>query len=89
MLNVELLNYFQIFKYLTDKYRPSWGWIYPLIFGNRVKPVDDDKASQYKNADHPGTPESFESFVIGGARGGGGSDYPGSYSGTANVEPRS
>ena len=24
MLNVELLNYFQIFRYLTDKSRPSW-----------------------------------------------------------------
>ena len=50
-----------------------------------VKPVDDSKASIYKNSDHAGTPENFKQFVIGGARGGGGSNYTGSYSGTACV----
>ena len=45
-----------------------------------VKPVDDNKASQYKNSDHAGTPENFKSFVIGGARGGVGSNFTGSYS---------
>ena len=49
-----------------------------------VKPVDDNKASQYKNSDHAGTPENFKSFVIGGARGGGGSNFTGSYSGTGS-----
>ncbi len=49
-----------------------------------VKPVDDNQASQYKNSDHAGTPENFKQFVIGGARGGGGSNYTGSYSGTAS-----
>jgi RHS repeat-associated protein len=52
-----------------------------------VKPVDDNSASQYKNSDHAGTPESYKSFVTGGARGGGGSNYTGSYSGTASVTP--
>lgn len=47
-----------------------------------VKPVDDNQASQYQNSDHAGTPENFKSFVIGGARGGGGSNYTGSYSAT-------
>ncbi len=47
-----------------------------------VKPVDDNQASQYKNSDHAGTPETFKAFVIGGARGGGGSNWTGSYSGT-------
>jgi hypothetical protein len=52
-----------------------------------VKPVDDTKASIYKNSDHAGTPENFKSFVIGGATGGGGSNYTGSLSGTVSVGP--
>jgi hypothetical protein len=51
-----------------------------------VKPVDDNKASIYKNSDHAGTPENFKQFVIGGARGGGGSNYTGSLSGTVCVK---
>lgn len=49
-----------------------------------VKPVDDNQGSQYQNSDHAGTPENFKQFVTGGARGGGGSNYTGSYSGTAS-----
>jgi hypothetical protein len=49
-----------------------------------VKPVDDKKASAYKNSDHAGTPENFKSFVIGGATGGGAANYTGSYSGTGS-----
>ena len=49
-----------------------------------VKPVDDNEASQYKNSDHAGTPENVKAFVIGGARGGGGSNFTGSYSGTGS-----
>lgn len=52
-----------------------------------VKPVDDNKASSYKNSDHAGTPEFFRSDLIGGARGGGGSNFTGSYSGTASCTP--
>ena len=52
-----------------------------------VKPVDDNRASQYKNSDHAGTPENFKSHVIGGATGGGGSNYTGAYSGTVAVGP--
>jgi hypothetical protein len=50
-----------------------------------VKPVDGNQANPYPNSDHAGTPENFKSFVTGGARGGGGSNYTGSYSGTASV----
>lgn len=50
-----------------------------------VKPVDSNSASIYLNSDHAGTPESFKTFVIGGARGGGGSNFTGSLSGTASV----
>jgi hypothetical protein len=52
-----------------------------------VKPVDDNKASIYKNADHAGTPENFKSFVTGGAMGGGGTNYTGGYSGSKSVRP--
>jgi hypothetical protein len=52
-----------------------------------VKPVDDTKASQYKNSDHAGTPENFKSGTTGGATGGGASNYTGSYSGTGSVGP--
>ena len=55
----------------------------PSLLG--VKPVDDSKASQYKNGDHAGTPESFKQYVIGGATGGGGANYTGGLSGTASV----
>src|SRR5262249_35117183 len=45
------------------------------------------------NSDHAGTPEgsldvvSLKKYVVGGARGGGGSDFTGSWSGTVNVVP--
>jgi hypothetical protein len=48
-----------------------------------VKPVDGDKSNPYPNSDHAGTPENFKPFVTGGARGGGGSNWTGSYSGTS------
>jgi hypothetical protein len=51
-----------------------------------VKPVDDNQASAYKNSDHAGTPENFKTFVVGGARGGGGSNFTGSLSATAGVQ---
>jgi len=52
-----------------------------------VKPVDDKKASSFKNPDPAGTPESFKQFVIAGARGGGGSNFVGTYSGTGSATP--
>lgn len=52
-----------------------------------VKPVDDNSASAYANSHHAGTPENFTAYVVGGARGGGGSNYTGSYSGTAASAP--
>jgi hypothetical protein len=47
-----------------------------------VKPVDGNVANAYHNSDHAGTPENFKPYVNGGARGGGGSNWTGSYSGT-------
>ena len=50
-----------------------------------VKPVDGSTQNPYNNSDHAGTPENFKSFVIGGARGGGGSNFTGSWSGTKSA----
>jgi hypothetical protein len=50
-----------------------------------VKAVDSNSASTYKNSDHAGTPEAFKTFVTGGARGGGGSNWTGSYSATVSI----
>jgi hypothetical protein len=53
-----------------------------------VKPTDDNHASQYQNSDHAGTPENEKQYMgSGGATGGGGSNYTGSYSGTGSVTP--
>ena len=57
-----------------------------------VKPTHTH-ACLYNNSDHAGTPEGvdpgsgllFKSFVVGGARGGGGSNWTGSWSGTVGV----
>ncbi|WP_284322317.1 hypothetical protein [Dyella acidisoli] len=67
----------------------NWQWaaaVYTNFSSNYalldVKPTDDTKASSYQNSDHAGTPETYKPYVIGGARGGGGSNWTGSYSGT-------
>lgn len=52
-----------------------------------IKPVDDDSASEYHNSDHAGTPENYKSFVTGGATGGGGANFTGSYGATEWVSP--
>lgn len=52
-----------------------------------VKPCDDNQASIYQNSDHAGTPENFKTYVVGGARGGGGSNFTGSMSATGSVTP--
>jgi hypothetical protein len=72
----------------------NWQWaaaVYTSFSTNLgslgVKPIDASSGSQYNNSDHAGTPESFKTNVTGGARGGGGSNYTGSYSATASVCP--
>jgi hypothetical protein len=69
----------------------SWKWgaaVYTSFSSNYnalgVKPVDGSTKNPYHNSDHAGTPENFKSFVTGGARGGGGSNFTGSYSATAS-----
>jgi len=72
----------------------QWQWsaaVYTSFDGDPnalgVKPVDDNHASAYASSDHAGTPEAFKTEVIGGARGGGGSNFTGSLSATAGVVP--
>jgi hypothetical protein len=70
----------------------NWQWataVYTSFNSNYsllgVKPTDDNSASIYHNSDHAGTPENYKQNVIGGAMGGGGSNYTGSYSGTGGI----
>jgi hypothetical protein len=69
----------------------NWQWaaaVYQSLGTNYntlgIKPTDAPGGSLYLNSDHGGTPEAYKGFVAGGARGGGGSNYTGSYSGTSN-----
>ncbi|HLQ39077.1 MAG TPA: hypothetical protein VK348_14805 [Planctomycetota bacterium] len=53
-----------------------------------AKPIDGASVlNPYMNSDHAGTPENFayQGNVVGGARGGAGSNFTGSYSGTAKT----
>jgi hypothetical protein len=60
-----------------------------------VKPSHCATCAGYNGGDHAGTPEGtdtatgqpFKKYVIGGARGGGGSNFTGSWSGTVKVSP--
>jgi PKD repeat protein len=70
----------------------KWKWaaaVYTSFSANYsalgVKPVDDQKISQYQNTDHAGTPQNYKSYVTGGATGSGGTNYVGLYSGTVTV----
>ncbi len=77
----------------------AWKWgaaVYTTFTTNYnvlgVKPTHS-QTCLYQNGDHAGTPEGvdpnsgrpFKDFVIGGARGGGGSNWTGSWSGTQSV----
>jgi hypothetical protein len=83
-------------SFATDRAGVSLNWqaaaaVYPTFSSNPgalgVKPVDDNMASIYLNSDHAGTPENFKGNVVGGATGGGGSNFTGSYSPTVSVIP--
>ena len=50
-----------------------------------IKPTHTAACAYPNNSDHAGTPENDKSFVVGGATGGGGSDWTGGWSGTASV----
>jgi hypothetical protein len=85
-----------MFVSMTPGLNVQWQWA-AAVYNNPnfgldlsqlgVKPTDDNKASVYQNSDHAGTPELWEPYVVGGAAGGGGSNFTGSYSGTAACTP--
>lgn len=51
-----------------------------------VKTLHGTKLDGYPNGDQAGTPEAYKSYVTGGAAGGGGSNYTGSYSSTIGIQ---
>jgi YVTN family beta-propeller protein len=51
-----------------------------------VKPMDTDFDNPGTNHDLAGTPENYKQFVIPGARGKGGKNYTGTYSGSKEIE---
>jgi hypothetical protein len=76
----------------------SWQWgaavytclpqppgVYNLL---NIKPTHQN-ACNVNNGDHAGTPQNpaFRQCVTGGARGGGGSNFTGSWSGTVSTKP--
>ncbi len=73
----------------------NWQWaaaVYTTFNANNgvlgVKATDDNQHDcTYHNSDHAGTPEQYKSSVVGGARGGGGSNYTGGLSGTQTISP--
>ena len=72
----------------------SWKWSAAAYksFGTdpnalNVKPVDNNTLSVYHNGDQSGTPETFKTQVVKGALGGGGTNYTGTFTSSANVKP--
>lgn len=69
----------------------SWKWS-AAVYSNfttdynalQILPAHGNSCSG-GSGDHAGTPEAFKQFVLGGARGGGGSNFTGSWSGTQDV----
>lgn len=69
----------------------SWKWgaaVYSTFSTDynalQILPAHGNSCSA-AGGDHAGTPEAFTQFVVGGARGGGGSNFTGSWSGTQDV----
>jgi hypothetical protein len=51
-----------------------------------VKSMDSDHDNPASNHDRAGAPENYKQFLIAGARGKGGKNYSGGYSGSAEIE---
>lgn len=74
-----------VFSTASEGVEIEWKWaaaVYTRFEENsdalRVKPVDGHEVNPYGNNHRAGAPERYTSFVTGGARGGGGSNYTGS-----------
>lgn len=51
-----------------------------------VKPMNSDRDNPADNRDNAGTPENFKQYVVPGARGKGGRNYTGNYSGDGDID---
>jgi hypothetical protein len=68
----------------------QWQWAaavyspFPISYWQAqfVKPLHSTSLDQFHNGNQAGTPENVKQYVVGGARGGGGSNFTGSYSST-------
>jgi hypothetical protein len=91
--NVEPVTWCGTFASDTADIDIGWRWAaaaYSSFGGDNtvlgVKPMDTDHDNSSANHDRVGTPETFKTFVIPGARGKGGKNYTGSYSRSAVIE---
>ena len=87
--NVKPVTWCGYFASDSTKLHMGWQWaaaVYTNFTTNYnavgVKPIDDADLTNYRNNDKAGTPENYKQYVIGGARGGGGKNYTGGYSGS-------
>jgi hypothetical protein len=68
----------------------SWKWAaavytsFAAPAGLNIKPIGGSTQNPYPNSDRAGTPENFKTSLVAGAKGSGGSNYTGNYSGTDN-----
>ena len=69
----------------------SWKWAAAVYtsFGDhsalQIKPLGGLLQNPYLNNDKAGAPQNFKTFLVSGAKGSGGTNYTGNYSGTSNI----
>lgn len=86
------VNWTASFSSTSSGFQVQWQWA-AAVYTNftvdynqlEVKPLHSTSLDHYPNGDQAGTPEAYTAYVVGGARGGGGSNFTGSLSGTASV----
>ncbi|MGZ5220636.1 MAG: T9SS type A sorting domain-containing protein, partial [Chitinophagaceae bacterium] len=70
---------------------PAWKWgaaVYTSFGGHaglNIKPINGSTQNPYPNNDKAGTPENFKTSLVSGAKGSGGTNYTGNYSGTSST----
>ncbi len=79
------------FSMPSGGFQVSWKWAAAVYThfeppsSLNVKPIDATSGSLFLNSHHAGTPENVLAYLTAGATGGGGSNFTGSYSGTAST----
>jgi hypothetical protein len=92
---IQTVNWSAVWGTTTGTFSVHWQWaaaVYTSFTDQYnqldVKPLHSTSLDKYHSGDQAGTPEAFTAYVIGGARGGGGANYTGSYSSTLAITPR-